>query len=65
MFGWRGRLLRVNLTSGFINNEVLGPAVIRDYLGGRGLGAYLHAKETSVSAEPLGAENHLIFATGP
>ncbi len=65
MFGWRGRLLRVNLTSGFINNEVLGPAVIRDYLGGRGLGIYLHAKETSVSAEPLGAENNLIFATGP
>ncbi len=65
MFGWRGRLLRVNLTSGVIKKEVLEPAVARDYLGGRGLGIYLHAKETPVSVEPLGAQNNLIFATGP
>ncbi len=44
MFGWRGRLLRVNLTSGVIKKEILEPAVARDYLGGRGLGIYLHAK---------------------
>jgi hypothetical protein len=65
MFGWRGQLLRVNLTTGAIAKEVLDPSVARDYLGGRGLGIYLHAKEVSVSAKPFGAENHLIFASGP
>jgi aldehyde:ferredoxin oxidoreductase len=65
MFGWRGRLLRVNLTSGAIKKETLDPGVAKDYLGGRGLGIYLHARDVSVSVDPLSAGNHLIFATGP
>lgn len=65
MFGWRGRLLRVNLTSGAVKIETLERDVVRDYLGGRGLGIYLHAKEVSVSVDPLSPGNHLIFATGP
>ena len=65
MFGWRGRLLRVDLTNGSITNEALDPGVARLCLGGRGLGARLHAEEVPASIAPLSAENHLIFATGP
>jgi aldehyde:ferredoxin oxidoreductase len=65
MFGWRGRLLRVNLTSGVIQKESLEPPTARAYIGGRGLGVHLHAKEVPASVDPLGAGNHLIFATGP
>ena len=65
MFGWRGRLLRVDLTDGAITNEFLAPKTVREYLGGRGLGAFLHAEEVPESTAPFSPENHLIFATGP
>jgi aldehyde:ferredoxin oxidoreductase len=65
MFGWRGQLLRVNLTSGAIKKEPLEENAVQTYLGGRGLGAYLHAKEVPASTEPLSAANHLVFITGP
>jgi hypothetical protein len=65
MFGWRGRLLRVNLSNSAVTKELLVPETARDYLGGRGLGFYLHEKEVPASIEPLSAGNHLIFTTGP
>ncbi len=65
MFGWRGRLLRVNLSNGSITKELLAPETAKDYLGGRGLGFYLHEKEVPASIEPLDAGNHLVFTTGP
>ncbi|HTY64430.1 MAG TPA: aldehyde ferredoxin oxidoreductase N-terminal domain-containing protein [Acidobacteriota bacterium] len=65
MFGWRGQLLRVDLDNGSITKEPLSLDVAREYLGGRGLGAYLHGEEVPGSIAPLSAENHLIFITGP
>ena len=65
MFGWRGRLLRVDLDNGAITIEPLSLEVAREYLGGRGLGAYLHGEEVPGTIAPLSAENHLIFITGP
>lgn len=65
MFGWRGRLLRVDLSDGSITREFLSPKIVREYLGGRGLGAFLHAEEVPESTAPLSPENHLIFVTGP
>jgi aldehyde:ferredoxin oxidoreductase len=65
MFGWLGQLLRVNLTRGTIKTEPLEQGVARTYLGGRGLGTYLHTKEVPASTKPLSAANNLIFATGP
>jgi hypothetical protein len=65
MFGWRGRLLRVNLSKNAVVSEPLDLKIARRHLGGRGLGAYFHAEEVPVATAPLSAENHLIFATGP
>jgi aldehyde:ferredoxin oxidoreductase len=58
MFGWRGQLLHVNLTSGVLSKAPLKQTTIRSCLGGRGLGVHLLAKEPSI-------ENKLIFMTGP
>lgn len=65
MFGWRGRLLRVDLSNGTIVSEMLNMDMARSHLGGRGLAVLLHAAKAPDSSAPLNAENPLIFMTGP
>lgn len=65
MHGWRGNLLRVNLTRGTVTQEPLDPEVARAYLGGRGLGIHYSLKEVDPTCDPLGAENVLIMSAGP
>ncbi|MEA2013849.1 MAG: aldehyde ferredoxin oxidoreductase family protein [Thermodesulfobacteriota bacterium] len=65
MYGWRGKMLRVDLTKGEIKEEEIEPKVAKDYIGGRGLGTYYLLKELSPKCDPLSAENLLIMATGP
>ena len=35
MYGWMGKILRVNLSNGEINAETLDPQIARDFVGGR------------------------------
>lgn len=65
MFGWKGQILRVNLTNGQISKEALDIAEAKNFIGARGLGTWLHMKEVSPKVEPLSAENNMIFVTGP
>jgi len=65
MHGWRGRILRINLTTGTLKEEKLDPKVARDYIGGRGLGIYYLNRETDPRVDPLSPENMMIMATGP
>lgn len=65
MNGWTSRLLRVNLTQGSSKVEDLDPRVLKKFLGGRGLGAYLLYQGVSPQVDPLGPENCLAFCTGP
>jgi len=65
MNGYGGNILRVNLTTGKIIKEPTPPEVVRDYIGGRGLGAYFLFKEVPKGADPLGPENKLIISSGP
>lgn len=65
MDGYGGTILRVNLTSGEITKTSTPPDLIRDYIGGRGFGAYLLYKEVPPKADPLGPENKLIVSSGP
>ena len=37
VYGWHGRLLRVNLTDGVIHEETIPEAEAKKYIGGRGL----------------------------
>lgn len=65
MKGYPGTILRVNLTTGQISKEPTPAEMARDYIGGRGFGAYLLFKEVPKGADPFGPENKLIVSTGP
>jgi aldehyde:ferredoxin oxidoreductase len=65
MNGYGGNILRVNLTTGQITKEPTPADVARDYIGGRGFGAYFLFKEVPKNADPLGPENKLIISSGP
>ncbi len=65
MFGWMGKVLRVDLTRGEIREEALDASVARDFIGGRGLGVYYLLKELNPDCEPLSPENLMVMATAP
>ncbi len=62
---YAGCILRVNLTTGEIKKEKPDSALLRKYIGGRGLASYYLSQLMDPAAEPLSPENVLIFATGP
>jgi aldehyde:ferredoxin oxidoreductase len=65
MNGYGGYILRVDLTNGKWKKEPTPPEMARDWLGGRGFGAYLLYKEVPKGADPLGPENKIFISTGP
>jgi len=65
MNGYGGKILRVNLTTGKITKEQTPIDVARDFIGGRGFGAYFLYKEVPRGADPLGPDNKLIISSGP
>lgn len=65
IYGYAGKVLRVNLTDHTMYDQVIPEEMLRQYLGGSGLGARLLYDETDSSTDPLGPENILIFLTGP
>ncbi len=65
MKGWVGKILRVNLTTKKIKEEILDPKVAKDYIGGRGLGIYYLNKEIDPGTDPFSPQNIIIMATGP
>ena len=65
MFGWQGKVLRVNLTRRTVEMENVEHSVLRNFLGGRGLGIYYLLKELDPTCDPLSPKNMLIFSVGP
>ncbi|MCX6067084.1 MAG: aldehyde ferredoxin oxidoreductase family protein [Chloroflexi bacterium] len=65
MYGWHGKLLRVDLTHQKVSIEQIDPQVARDYIGGRGWAIRYLYDEVDPKVEPLAPENKLIFVTGP
>jgi aldehyde:ferredoxin oxidoreductase len=65
MYGWHGKILRVNLTTGKITTEDVDPKLARDYIGGRGWAIRYLYDEVDPQVDPFSPENKLIFATGP
>jgi aldehyde:ferredoxin oxidoreductase len=63
--GWNGRVLRVDLTRGQTSVDEPDERTYRRYLGGGGLGAYYLLTEVPRGADPLGADNKLVFMTSP
>ncbi|MCH8104515.1 MAG: aldehyde ferredoxin oxidoreductase family protein [Proteobacteria bacterium] len=62
---WQKQILRVNLSNGECTIEPLNMEWANQYLGQRGLGSKYLLEEMDPAADPLSAENKLIFATGP
>ncbi len=64
MYGWAGKILRVDLTGGKF--EVFPTSdYIPTYLGGRGIGARIYWEEVPPDVSAFDPENRLIFMTGP
>jgi aldehyde:ferredoxin oxidoreductase len=58
-------LLRVNLGNGRISKEPVAEALVRQFIGGRGLATKLLADGVDARIDPFDPANPLIFATGP
>lgn len=65
MFGYHGRYLRIDLAAGAGTRVPLAEDVLRRFLGGAGLGAYLLHREAPAGLEPLAPEAPLIFCFSP
>ncbi|MBC7130381.1 aldehyde ferredoxin oxidoreductase [Candidatus Bathyarchaeota archaeon] len=68
MCGYAGKFLEVNLSTQVVKEVRIDDALLKDYVGGRGLAAKilwdrLGGKWENV--DPLGPENLLLFLTGP
>ncbi len=63
-YGYNGRILHVDLTSGTFDVETPDEAFYRKYMGGSAMGVYYILREVPKGADPLGPENVLtIFAS--
>jgi len=65
MYGWIGKIIRVNLSNGTISTEPLNMQDAKLYVGGRGLGTKIYMNEVDPKVDPLSPENKMIFMTGP
>ena len=64
-FGYHGNYLRIDVSTGRAERVPLSDTVLRQYLGGSGLGARLLLDEGGATADPLSPEAPLIFAFSP
>ena len=65
MYGWHGKLLRIDLTNQKTSIEEIDPQVSKDFIGGRGVAIRYLYDEVDPGVDPLSPQNKLIFATGP
>ena len=65
LYGFAGRVLRVDLTAGTSHTEAMSQRDMRAFLGGVGVGAKLLYDELPAGIDPLGPENKFVFACGP
>jgi aldehyde:ferredoxin oxidoreductase len=63
-FGWAGKILRVNLSTGKITVEPTKPYAEK-VIGGRGIGQWILFHELEPSTEPVSAENKVVLSVGP
>jgi aldehyde:ferredoxin oxidoreductase len=65
MYGYRGKILRVDLTNGSTSVTSLDDDLLRKFIGGAGLGARLLYDLIDADTDPLSPENPLLYLTGP
>ncbi len=62
---WQRKILRVDLTNGTCESEPLNMEWAEAYIGERGLATKYLWENMDPTADPMGPDNVLIFATGP
>jgi aldehyde:ferredoxin oxidoreductase len=65
MYGYQGKILRINLTASSVKVEPLDLDKAKKFIGGRGLGSKLFTEEVSPNVDPLSEGNKIFFVTGP
>jgi aldehyde:ferredoxin oxidoreductase len=65
MYGWHGKILRIDLTNQKTSVEEIDSQVAKDFIGGRGWAIRYLYDELDPTVDALSPENLLIFATGP
>ncbi|MEM4528485.1 MAG: aldehyde ferredoxin oxidoreductase family protein [Desulfurococcaceae archaeon] len=65
LFGYAGKILRINLTSGEIREEGVDSEFAKMFLGGRGFNVAKLYHEVGPGVDPLSPANKLMIATGP
>ncbi len=63
-YGYAGKILFVNLTTGTIDVETPDDSFYRSCIGGTGMGAKVIMERTKAGADPLGPDNMLAFVPG-
>lgn len=64
LYGWAGKILRVDLTGEKIST-ILTENYVPKFVGGRGIGARIHWEEVPPVAKAFDPENVITFMTGP
>src|SRR5262245_53614134 len=64
-FGYHGRYLRIDVSDGSAERVPLPEAVLRQFLGGSGLGAWLLLNEGQAAGDPLSPAAPLVFTFSP
>ena len=65
MYGWMGKILRIDLAEQTYEIEDLDEDLAKEYMGGRGLAAKILYDEVDPEIDAFDEDNKLIFATGP
>jgi len=65
LYGYAGRILHVDLTTGKTRTEPLNEEYARKYIGGIGLGMRLWLDYSKAGVDPFSPENPLVLTTGP
>ncbi|KRU30635.1 aldehyde ferredoxin oxidoreductase [Clostridium sporogenes] len=65
MYGYNGKILRIDLTNRNCTLEPLDEEKAKKFIGARGLGAKTLLEEIDPKIDPLSIENKLVIVTGP
>lgn len=61
LYGYNGKILRVNLTEGTLAEETPAEVIYRKYLGGSAMSLFFLLKEQKPGVDPLGSASKLFF----
>jgi len=64
-FGYHGRYLRIDVSTGHAEHVPLRGELLRQYIGGSGLGTRLLIDENAATADPVSPQAPIVFAFSP